>query len=80
MLIDLQALIRAAWLGDIQNADRAARSLASDMQSALLSAPTQSRLISRRSRPRGPGQESSSLVQGVNAAYETLMDLDTGAA
>ena len=28
MLIDLQALIRAAWLGDIESADRAALSLA----------------------------------------------------
>ena len=80
MLIDLQALIRAAWLGDIESADRAALSLATDMQSALLSAPTQSRLASRRSRAGGPAQENSSLVQGANAAYETLMDLDPGAA
>ena len=83
MLDDFRELLRSARMGDVGGAERAARSLAGDLQTALL-APTGARgprNVSRRQRSRGfAPHETSSLVQGANAAYETQMDYDVSAA
>lgn len=83
MLDDFRELLRSARLGDVGGAERAACSLAGDLQIALLApaGATAPRISARRARPRNfAPHETSSLVQGANDAYETLMDYDVSVA
>jgi len=82
MLDDLVALIRFARLGELGSAEASAQLLARDMQAALLApvrppkplAPASERERMARTTPGEP----ASLVQDATAAYESLMDFDTG--
>ncbi len=84
MLDAFRNLVGAARQGDIGEADRAARSLAHNLQSALLAPASRPTLSNRAQRPRASrpvsARETTSLVQGVTAAYETQMDVDANAA
>lgn len=71
MLDDFRELIRTARLGDVSGAERVARLLAGDLQSALLAPATPDAAVP---------SEALSLSAGGAAAYETQMEFDEGAS